>query len=121
VTVLNRLVDVNTVLAGVHASITLAASPGIVKSHPHSLLESLAAGKPVLVSRAIPMADTVEQADCGVVIEDVTPTDVLAGIQRLATEYARLEEAARREGKERFSRERMVASFERLYEQIRQR
>jgi hypothetical protein len=40
VTVLNKQVDVNKILAGVHASITLAATPGIVKSYPHSLLDS---------------------------------------------------------------------------------
>jgi glycosyltransferase involved in cell wall biosynthesis len=118
VTVINRLVDVNSILAGVHASITLATSPGIVKSYPHSLLESLAAGKPVLVSRAIPMADYVEQTGCGLVVENLTPTDVLAGIQRLVTGYTGLEEAARRVGKESFSQEKMIASFRRLYEQV---
>jgi glycosyltransferase involved in cell wall biosynthesis len=77
VEVLNRLVDVNRVLADVHASITLATDPAIIKSYPHSLLDSLAAGKPVLVSRSIPMADYVEQTGCGEVVENVTPADIL--------------------------------------------
>ncbi|MGD8998434.1 MAG: glycosyltransferase [Anaerolineae bacterium] len=118
VTVLNRLVDVNRILADVHGAITLAASPGIVKSYPHSLLESLAAGKPVLVSRAIPMADYVERNGCGVVIERVTPTDVLAGIHQFMTGYASLEETARSAGGESFSQKMMIASFERLYEGV---
>jgi glycosyltransferase involved in cell wall biosynthesis len=118
VTVLNRLVNVNSILADVHGAINLATSPGIVKSYPHSLLESLAAGKPVLVSRAIPMADCVEKTGCGVVIESVTPADVLTGIQQFVTAYASLEETARRAGSESFSQKKMIASFERLYERV---
>jgi len=51
---------VNKTLVSVHAAITLADREGIIKVYPHSLLDALAAGKPVLVSRAIPMADYVE-------------------------------------------------------------
>ena len=115
VTVLNELVDVNEILAGVHASITLAAAPGIVKSYPHSLLESLAAGKPVLVSRAIPMADYVERMGCGKVVEKVTPADILAAVEALVSKYESAQKAARRVGQRDFSQEGMIASFHRVY------
>ena len=118
VTVLDRLVDVNQVLAGVHASITLAAAPTIVKAYPHSLLESLAAGKPVLVSRAIPMADYVEQAGCGQVVESVTPADVLAAIESLASGYEGLRRVAQQVGQRDFSLQAMIASYGRLYEHV---
>jgi glycosyltransferase involved in cell wall biosynthesis len=118
VTVLDRLVDVNRVLAGAHASITLATAPGIVKSYPHSLLESLAAGKPVLVSRAIPMADYVAQASCGKVVERVTPAGILAAVEALAREYEDLRRAARRAGQADFSQQAMIASFREVYERI---
>jgi glycosyltransferase involved in cell wall biosynthesis len=118
VTVLNKQVDVNRTLAGVHASITLATTPIIVKSYPHSLLESLAAGKPVLVSRAIPMADYVEQTGCGKVVDKVTPADILAAIESLANKYDELQKSARQMGRRDFSRERMIASFDRVYRHV---
>jgi glycosyltransferase involved in cell wall biosynthesis len=118
VTVLNRFVDVNSVLAGVHASITLANSPGIVKSYPHSLLESLAAGKPVLVSRAIPMADYVEQTGCGRVVDSVSPTHILAAIESLAAKYATLRESAQEVGHRDFSEDRLVDSSRDMYERV---
>jgi glycosyltransferase involved in cell wall biosynthesis len=118
VTVLNERVDVDKVLAGVHASITLATAPGIVKSYPHSLLESLAAGKPVLVSRAIPMADYVAQASCGKVVERVTPAGILTAVEALAHEYEDLQRAARRAGQADFSQQAMIASFREVYERI---
>ena len=45
VEIINRKVDVNDVLASVHASITLVTDPAIIRSYPYSLVESLAAGK----------------------------------------------------------------------------
>lgn len=118
VTVLNRLVDVNQVLAKVHASVVLADAPDIVKAYPHSLIESLAAGKPVIVSRAIPMAAYVEEKGCGVVVEDVTSQEVLAMVETLGREYGQLQDSARTWGKRDFSMEGKIASFERVYEEI---
>ena len=118
VTVLNKLVDVNQVLAGVHASITLASAPGIVTSFPHSLLDSLAAGKPVLISRAIPMAEYVEETGCGKVVESVTPTDILTALESLAKEYGELQTAAQQVGQRDFTQQQMIASYRRAYERV---
>lgn len=118
VVVLNRRVDVNQVLAGVHASITLAADPAIVRSYPHSLMDSLAAGKPILVSQAIPMSDYVEQTGCGKVVESVTPASILAGVEGLAREYEELQKAAQQVGQRDFSQQAMIASFEKVYEHV---
>ena len=118
VTVLNKLVDVNQVLAGVHASITLAATTGIVKSYPHSLLESLAAGKPVLVGQAIPMSDYVAQTGSGVVVESVSAAGILAAVEALARRYPDLQQAAQRVGQVDFSQTAMLASFQRVYERV---
>jgi len=118
VVVLNKQVDVNRVLAGVHASITLASAPGIVKSYPHSLLDSLAAGKPVLVSRAIPMADYVEETGCGKVVEGVTPTDILTALESLAKEYEELQKAAQQVGQRDFTEQQMIDSYRRAYERV---
>jgi glycosyltransferase involved in cell wall biosynthesis len=118
VTVLNELVDVNAVLAGVHASITLATAPGIVKSYPHSLLESLAAGKPVVVSRAIPMAEYVERTGCGKVVEHVTPADILTAVESLTRDYAGLQESAQQAGQRDFLQGSMMASYQEIYERV---
>jgi len=115
VQVINRLVDVNAMLASVHAAVNLAAREGIVKAYPHSLLDALAAGKPVLVSRAIPMADYVENAECGVIIESVNAKGILSAIEILAKEYGNLQERARLSGKHNFSIEKMLASYRQLY------
>jgi glycosyltransferase involved in cell wall biosynthesis len=115
VTVLGGQMDVNEILAGVHGSITLATAPGIVKSYPHSLIESLAAGKPVLVSRSVPMAAYVEKTGCGKVIERVTPSEILAAVESLAAEYDALKSVAQQVGQRDFSLQAMLSSFESVY------
>ena len=88
VTVIDETVDVNTVLASVHAAAVFATAPGIIKSYPHSLLDALAAGKPVLLNHAIPMADYVKDQQCGVVADAVTPEAILAALAQLRAGFA---------------------------------
>lgn len=87
VTVIDQNVDVNAALVQVHAAAIFATAPGIIKSYPHSLLDALAAGKPVLLSRTIPMADYVEREHCGVIVEDVTPAAIADAIAQLRARY----------------------------------
>lgn len=118
VEIINRQVDVNQILAGVHAGITLASSSAIIKSYPHSLLDSLAAGKPVLLNRAIPMADYVEQTGCGQVVEKVTSEAILTAVEALSSHYEARQQAAQQVGQRDFSQQAMLASFQQLYERV---
>jgi glycosyltransferase involved in cell wall biosynthesis len=115
VTVINRQVDVNEVLAQVHAAIVLADDTRLVKAYPHSLLEALAAGKPVLVSRAIPMSDYVEQTSCGKVVEGVNPQSLLAALDQLEADYETCEATALRAGRQDFSQQQMIQAYRQLY------
>jgi glycosyltransferase involved in cell wall biosynthesis len=118
VEVLDRVVDVNEVLAGVHASVTLATEPHIVKAYPHSLLESLAAGKPVLVSQAIPMADYVAQTASGLVVDAVSPDHVVTALKKLEQNYPELQRATSEVAQRDFSQQEMVNSYGRVYQDI---
>ena len=115
VEVINRRVDVNAVLARVHAAVVLAQEATLVKAFPHSLLEALAAGRPVLVSRALPMADYVERTGCGQVVETVSPEGVLEALERLAMNYDAHQATALRVGRRDFSRKALMNEYERLY------
>jgi glycosyltransferase involved in cell wall biosynthesis len=118
VEIINQKVDVNQVLADVHASITLVTDPAIIRSYPHTLMESLAAGKPILVSRSIPMSDYVTRTGCGLVIEEVTPQAILAGVEALAQHYHCWQESAQQAGPRDFSHHALITSFQNVYEQV---
>lgn len=116
VQVIDKLVDVNAILATVHAAVNLASTEGIVKAYPHSLLDSLAAGKPVLVSRAIPMADFVTETGCGAVVETVTPEAIGLAVDRLVANYAEMVETAVHIGQREFSLQKMIDAYRMVYE-----
>ncbi len=115
VRVINRQVDVNQVLAEVHAAVVLAAEATLVKAFPHSLLEALAAGRPVLVSRALPMADYVARTGCGQVVEHISVEGVLEGLARLEADYQVCQGKALEVGGRDFSWEGLVEAYGRLY------
>jgi glycosyltransferase involved in cell wall biosynthesis len=119
VEVLNRKVDVNRVLAGVHAAVSLATDPAVIRPYPHSLIESLAAGKPVIVSRCIPMADDVERMGCGLVVDSADTADILSAVESLVRGYEALQTQARRAGQSEYTLQAMIASVGRVYERVR--
>ena len=118
VEIINRKVDVNQVLARVHASITLVTDPAIIRPYPHSLVESLAAGKPVLVSRAIPMASYVEYNNYGQVVEGVTAGAILTAVRTLKQNYTRHQQATQAFDRNDFSKKRMIESYDQIYKKI---
>lgn len=118
VTVIDRLVDVNQALAEVHAAVCLASRPGIVKSYPHSLLDALAAGKPVLVSQAIPMADYVAETGCGEIVDTVTPEAILSAMARLREAYPLRQQAAQVVGRRDFQQAKMLEGYATVYELV---
>jgi glycosyltransferase involved in cell wall biosynthesis len=115
VEILNRKVDVNEVLAGVHASILLATDPAIIRPYPHSLMESLVAGKPVIVSRSITMAGYVERTGCGKVVRHLGPATVADAVDSMVREYDDLQAAAQLVGQRDFSQRSMIVSFQEVY------
>ena len=118
VTVINKQVAPNEILANVHGCIGLATEPTIVKAYPHSLMESLAAGKPVIVSRKIPMSHYVERMGCGQVVEQVTTSNILTAIESLALAYDELSTAAQQVGQRDFSQQKMIDSFASVYNDV---
>lgn len=115
VEVVDRKVEINDYLGRAHAAVLLAKQPDIVKAYPHSLLESLVAGKPVLVSPCIPLVDYVRQRDCGVVVEEVSVPALVAAIAALKDRYSELARNAISIGPDAFSLASLVESHRRLY------
>jgi glycosyltransferase involved in cell wall biosynthesis len=116
--VINRQVDVNEVLARSHASIVLAQEPNIVKAYPHSLIESLAAGKPVLVSRRLAMAGYVAETGCGEIIEELRLEQFLVKLALLRQNYQTYQNKVLKLDMGRFSVENLIESYGKIYRRI---
>ena len=113
--VINRKVNVNDLLKRVHATILLAKHPKLIKAFPHSLIESLAAGKPVIVSKTLPIADYVTKHNCGVVVEELRMESLTESIKLLMNQYQFFAHHVNRIGVQDFSLEQMINQYRRLY------
>jgi glycosyltransferase involved in cell wall biosynthesis len=118
VEVLDRRVDVVALLARTHAGVVLAERPSLVKAFPHSLLESLAAGRPILVSEPLAMADYVSRHGCGVVAPTVNETAVHAATNRLLRSYESCRQRALAVRAKDFGLERFLASYDSLHREV---
>jgi 2-deoxystreptamine N-acetyl-D-glucosaminyltransferase/2-deoxystreptamine glucosyltransferase len=115
VEILADRVDVSQVLTRVHAAVVLAGRPGLVKAYPHSLLEALAAGRPVLVSDGNPMAEYVRETGCGRVVPGLGADDLSEAIGQLREGYAASRARALEVGRRDFSQEALATAHRDLY------
>jgi glycosyltransferase involved in cell wall biosynthesis len=118
VEILSDRVDVGQVLARVHAAVVLAGRPGLVKAYPHSLLEALVAGRPVLVSDGNPMAEYVRETGCGRVVPRLEETDLLEAIRCLRRDYATHRARAVEVGRRDFAQDDLVTAHRALYQAL---
>lgn len=118
VEILAERVDVNAVLARVHAAVLLADRPEIVKAYPHSLLEALAVGRPVLISNCVPMSEYVQAQGCGEIVAGVDESNLAQAIRDLRAGYGDRQSAAVAVGRRDFDRDRMVDEVVRIYGEV---
>jgi glycosyltransferase involved in cell wall biosynthesis len=115
VQILHQWVDVSETLAGVHAAVVLAERPGLVKAYPHSLLEAMATGRPVLVSEGTAMARFVQRTGCGRVISRLEKNVLVEAIRQLRANYETCRARALDVGRRDLSQSEMIAAHRALY------
>ena len=118
VEIINEKTEISRVFSQCHCAVVLALQPGLVKSFPNSLMEALAAGRPIIVSRAIPMSHYVEATGCGRVIETLTPEDLVSAVIELLDHYNVYRAAAVSAGRRDLSADRMVGEYRQLYRNL---
>jgi glycosyltransferase involved in cell wall biosynthesis len=117
VEIIPEKVDISGVLSRCHVAIVLSETAGQIKSYPNSLMEALAAGRPVLVSRSIPMSYYVEDNGCGKVIEDLRLEGLIDAISVIMDEYSDFTRAALKAGRD-LSATKMIDDYRRLYQKV---
>lgn len=118
VTLITDHVDVDNVLADVHAAIILAENMQIVKACPHSLLEAMATGKPVIVSECLQVSDFVKNNNCGEVVSKLDSNCLKTAIQNLKENYLKYCHSIQRAPIEEFSSSRMLDELKILYNSV---
>ncbi len=119
VEIIGEHADVDRVLSRVHAATVLARSAKLVKAFPHSLIEALAAGKPVIVSRDLAISRFVEQHGCGEVVNELAQEDLLAAVGRLRKHYFERRERTLRAPLQQFSLDTYLEAYRAIFRDTR--
>ena len=92
--------------------------PSRSEAFPNGVIEAMAAGLPVVASSVGGLLDLIEPERTGLLVAPDDPAALAAALRRIFTDGAfatRLGRSARAQVHQRYSFERMVASFEELY------
>ena len=87
-----------------------------LKLIPNSAVESLAAGKPVLVSSKTGIASIIEQERCGVVFEP-NEEDLVRAIEKLKENYDDYQKNCRRTTEKYFSEKKFIQAYRKIYDE----
>lgn len=117
VEVVQEKADISEILSRCHAAVVLSSSPDLVKSYPNSLMEALAAGRPVFVSRTNPMSYYIDDNRCGKVIEVLRLEELISAIIEVRDEYFFYAKAALLAGRD-LSADKMIDDYRRLYQSL---
>jgi len=108
------LPNMGEVYDSVHGSILPALDYASVKPCPHSGVEALAHGKPILASSMTSLASVVRRRECGVCFEPNTE-DLISAIERMREEYDKLQANCHEVVREMFSPEYFRREYMALY------
>jgi glycosyltransferase involved in cell wall biosynthesis len=102
---------------GVHVTVAPFTDPERCKPVPNSLIESLACGRPVLLTERTGLVAVVREAGAGRVCPP-TGEGLAEHLDRLRADWGRYARNARRLAEGRFGVEKFVAGYRRLYAEI---
>ena len=118
VEVVNRKIDVPELMKQHHAVVLLSEESAIVKAYPHSLIEGLSMGIPVIISDTIAMADMVQENGLGEVVKGISPESLSTALTKIKTHYPKYLESVSRFDLDIFSPEKFVDNTIKLYEEV---
>lgn len=118
VELINEKVNIKDYLKRADGVVLLADSPTIVKSYPHSLLEGLLSGIPVLVSSQIPISDYVNDYGCGLVLNSHNINELINKLHFFHNYYSKLKLNSTQINKHRFNYNNMIDAYGDLYDQV---
>ncbi len=112
------LTEMNDTYAQVHCTIIPYTDyDDFLKLIPASAVESLAAGKPVLVSSKTGLAPIIEREQCGLVFEP-TVGSLQQALQKIQKNYHHYQSHCQETAKKYFSREIFLQKYEKIYAEI---
>ncbi len=112
-----RVGDMSREYSQAHAAIAPFVDPHCCKPVPNSIVESLACGRPVVVTPAVRLAGLIAGGRAGI-CSMASAESLAEGLQRIEGSWPAYAEAARELALGRFSHEAFIGSYRELYREL---
>jgi glycosyltransferase involved in cell wall biosynthesis len=109
--------DMDALYREIHAVILPGLAYHSYKPCPHSALESLSHGKPVLVSRPNSLASLIQRNRCGIVFEPEIES-LVGAIKTLAGKYEDFQVNCQKTVRQNFSKQVFLKKYKEIYESL---
>ena len=119
ISLVNGRVDILPYLEKSHAVVLLAEHASLVKSYPHSLMEGLLAGRPVITSPTIPMSQLVQEQGYGEVLTSFSIEALEAAVSSLINDYQSFRERLTALPEDSFDKASFLSFYQQLYDGLR--
>lgn len=115
--VIGRFADMSWEYQNVHATIAPFVDPQKCKPIPNTLLESLACGRPVVMTRQVELGKVLGQSE-SVVVCDPEVQSVVPAIKQLQTDWKQRSTEARSLAERTFDARRFIRQYDELYQSV---
>jgi glycosyltransferase involved in cell wall biosynthesis len=109
--------DMDNMYKSIHSVILPGLTTGSLKPAPHSALDALSNGKPVLISRPSSIAGLVDRNQCGVIF-DPTTRSLVKAVRHLIDNYDLYQVNCHRTVERCFSETEFLENYRRIYESM---
>jgi len=112
-----KIRDISKIYEQAHATILPFTSYLNTKPCPHSAIESLASGKPVLVTDVSGIVGLVRKEKCGIITK-TTKKGIIEGIIKLRKSYKAFQKNCFKVAKRYFDEQRFVRNYKKIYNEL---
>ncbi len=118
VKIINKTIkDMNKIYAMADATIATPLIYHEFKPIPNTIIESMASGKPVLVSNITGIKDLIIKEKCGITF-DPNKNDIIKSISKLKKDYDKYQKNCLKTANKHFSKDLFVREYEKIYKDV---
>ena len=119
VTLVDEYVDVKPYYDRCNATVLLCDEDGVVKNYPHSLIESVLYGRPVITSSKIEMSDLITKSNLGLVLNNHNVDELHKAVSQIRANYGNFKHSISQFDRSVFNVDTYLSKVSRVYQLVK--
>ncbi len=113
----SKIQNMECVYQDAHVTLACFSDMSQCKSMPNSIIESLACGRPVIITHQVELASMVAEANAGIIIQN-DPAQLANALETIQNDWQRYSDNARRLAQTKFCQKRFIQQYLEIYKNL---